>query len=94
MTRKITDPRERKALLWEAVRIMIYRFGSDWQYHLNSVCCDIVEDLLAPLGPVDEWASLAVENIEQAWSVGDMETVKDRKYILRQIRSPGVVIAR
>ena len=72
---------------------MICRFGPDWLNHLNSVWCDGVAELAAPLGPVEEWASLAIDDIEQAWSVGDMEAVKDRTYILRQIRSPGVAIA-
>ena len=93
MATEVTDPIELKALLWEAMRIMIRRFGPNWLNHLNSVWDDAVEDMLAPLGPVEEWASLAVDDIEQAWSAGDLETVKDRTYILRQIRSPGVAIA-
>ena len=83
MTREVTDPIEREALLWELVRRMIHRHGPNWRKHLNSVRNDDVAELLAPLGIIQEWASRALDEIDEARCTGDFDVVTDRTYVLR-----------
>ena len=91
MTREVTDPIEREALLWELVRRMIHRHGPNWQTHLKSVWCDDVAELLAPLGTAKDWVCRALDEIDEARHTGDWEVVADRTYVLGRIIMSGEV---
>ena len=91
MATEVTDPAQRKALLWEVVRIMIRRYGPDWRDHMDNIECEAVQELLAPLGGFDDWASRAFDEAEKARLTGDKETEMERTYILAEILSSGEV---
>ena len=91
MTTPVTDPTERKALLWEVVRIMIRRYGRDWRDHMDSIECETVQELLAPLGTIEDWASRALDEAEKARLAGDSQTELELTYIFAEILMSGEV---
>ena len=91
MATEITDPDKRKALLWEVVRIMIRRYGRKWRDHMDSIECEAVEELLAPLGGFDDWASRALNEAEKARLAGDRYTEIERMWLFGEIVSCGDV---
>ena len=91
MATEVTDPTERKALIWEVVRIMIRRYGRDWRDHMDSIQSDEVNELLAPLGSIEDWASRALDEAEKARLTGDIDTEMERTYIFAEILMSGEV---
>lgn len=91
MAEAVTDLAERNARLWEAVRIMIRRYGRDWRDHMDSIECEAVRELLAPLGTIEDWASRALDEAEKARLAGDRFTEIERMYIFGEIVSCGRV---
>ena len=92
MAIEVTDLAKRKALLWEVVKMMIMRQGPNWRDHLDSIQCDSVEELLAPLGSIEDWATRAYEEMDEARLAGDNSVRQDRRaYIFAQIIAGGGV---
>ncbi len=87
MATEVTDPTERKALLWEVVRIMIRRYGRGWRDHMDRIQCGGVNELLAPLGSFDDWASRALDEAEEACRAGDRYTEIESMWVFGEIVS-------
>ena len=91
MGKATPDPVKRKAVIWRAVRTMIRRYGADWREHLDRDSSERVDEMLAPLGSIEDWASRALDEAEDARIVGDAEKELDRIYLLGEILSSGGV---
>ena len=91
MATKVPDPVEKNARLWKAARTMIHRHGADWREHLHSSNSERVDEILALLGGIEDWASRALDEAEDARIMGDLETQLDRACLLSKILASGRV---
>ncbi len=87
MTNEITDPAQRDALLWLVVRAMIRNYGRGWRDHMDRIQCEGVNELLAPLGSFDDWATRALDEAEEARRAGDRYTEIERMWVFGEIVS-------
>ena len=70
---------------------MIRRYGRKWRDHMESIECETVQELLAPLGTIEDWASRALDEAEKARLTGDSQTELERTYIFAEILMSGEI---
>ena len=87
MATEVTDPAKRKALLWKVATTMIMRFGPDWRDHMDSI--EGADEILAPLGSIEDWATRAYEEMQLARLIGNNDLKHEKAYIFAELISAG-----